>query len=649
MSVNGEIKMTDAAPFIYDSTTYLPIRAVSEGFGAEVIYDETDYTVTVILDGKSTVLNASEGINFNDRIYLPARKLVESFGFTIDWYDGLVAVSDNGVVLEDATIIKAKSDLKYIGHKDRMVDYSISFSEPAGLYTDDFKLQLTTDMPDAVIHYTIDGSEPTESSPVYSGSIDIKDRTFDDNTISKIRTADEDFIAPLSKIFKGTTIKAKAFDSNGNSSKTAVSSYFVAKNIFTRYGVTVVSITTPQENLFDSSTGIYVPPNYTNKGSDWEREAYMEVFDTDGSLAVSQTVGLRINGAFTRKYQQKSLRVYARENTGYTNGDSKKFSYDFFNSAVTDSSGDTVDSYKVILLKNSGDDWYNYFIRDALVQQIAKPLNVDISEYTPAVVFINGEYWGVHEIRERYDDNYFKSHYNLSSTADVAMIEISDDRDRADLSEGEDSDLQEFNEEFSFVVDNDMSVSENYLKACTFFDMDNLIDYYAVNIYFENNDWPFNNIKVWKNKNPENEIDSRWRWVLSDLDGTFENLENNVLYTGSIGRNALARWESDKTGALGYLLEDEPCLMQKFITSLLKNDEFREKFKTRYIECIENYFTYETISPILESMTKTLAPLRAEHRLRYPNSWNMPNYTQLIMFANTRQTSAMQEIKNYFK
>lgn len=649
MSVNGEIKTTDVAPFLYDSTTYLPIRAISEGFGAEVIYDGKANTVTVIFNNTQNIFNISDGINYKSRVYLPARRIMEAFGLKIEWYDGLIAISDSGEELNSASVIKAKSDLRYIGHKDRKFDYNITFSKPSGFYTDDFSLQLSTEMPDAKIYYTTDGSEPTVNSLVYSGSIEIKDRTFDDNTISMIPTAEEDFCTPSGKIFKATTIKAKAINLNGNSTPTVVNSYFVAKNIFTRYNVHVISITTPEQNLFDTSTGIYIPPNYTNKGSEWERDAYMEVFDPDGNCMLSQTVGLRINGAFTRKYQQKSFRVYARENSEYRNGTKKKFKYDFFNGASVDSSDEIIDSYKTIILRNAGDDWYNYFVRDGIVQRIAKPLNVDTTSYNLSVVFINGEYWGVHEIRERYDDDYFKSHYNLASSSDVAMIEISEDRNKADLSDGEEADLLEFNEEFSFVTDNDMSVSENYQKACSFFDIDNLIDYYSLNIYFENNDWPFNNIKIWKNKNPQNSIDTRWRWAVSDMDGTFENLEDNVIYTGWIGEAALKRWQEDKTGAMGYLLEDESCLMQRFICSLLKNDEFREKFQARYRECIENYFSYDKISPIIEDMTNSIAPLRSEHRQRYRNSWNMPTYTQLFMYANSRPAKALAELENYFK
>ena len=133
------------------------------------------------------------------------------------------------------------------------------------------------------------------------------------------------------------------------------------------------------------------------------------------------------------------------------------------------------------------------------------------------------------------------------------------------------------------------------------------------------------------------------------MDGTFENLEDNVIYTGWIGEAALKRWQEDKTGAMGYLLEDESCLMQRFICSLLKNDEFREKFQARYRECIENYFSYDKISPIIEDMTSSIAPLRSEHRQRYRNSWNMPTYTQLFMYANSRPAKALAELENYFK
>ena len=648
ISINGALKTTDVAPFIYDETTYLPIRAVTEAFGAEVDYNFENQTITVAMNGQSCVFNVSEGLNYGDRVYLPARRMVEALSFTIDWYDGLVAISDEATNLSDANVVSAKSRLKYMGHGDRKYDYTVVFSKDGGLFTSAFKLGLGTRMPDAEIHYTLDGSEPTLNSPVYSEPIEIKDRTFEENAISNIRTADEDFITPRSKILKGTVVKAKAFDKSGNSTATAVNSYFIAKNIFTRYKLPIVSVVTPQENLFDESTGIYTPQNCANKGSDWERDAYIEMFDKDGQKVISQTAGLRINGAFTRKYQQKSLRVYARENPDFANGKEKKFKYDFFNGKAVDNNGDAIDSYKSIILKNAGDDWYNYFIRDMMCQKIAEPLNVDTLAGQHAIVFINGEYWGVHEIRERYSDNYFKSHYNLFDTIDAAMVEISDDRDRADLSEGEESDLQDFNEKFYFVINNDMSVSENYEQALEYFDIDNLIDFYAVNIYFENTDWPFNNIKIWKNKNPENAVDGRWRWVLSDMDGTFESLENNVIYTSSIGEEALKRWKNDKTGALGYLLEDEPCLMQKFVASLLKNEDFRTQFETRYRECIEQYFSYDTISPIMDELTGILEPLRAEHRKRYPNSWNAPSYTPLYQYALSRQKSALEEIERYF-
>lgn len=485
MQVNDVLTETDSVPFLYDSTSYVPIRSITEAFGAEVSYEAETSTVIVVLNEQIQEFKVNDGIIYNDRTYFPIRKLVECFGFNVEWYDGLITISNINQQLSNNVIDETKSKLNFVGYQDRKTAYSVTFSAAAGLYADAFDLYLETGMPNAEIHYTTDGSDPTVNSPLYTDKIYVTDRTMEANTISNIRTADEDFITPYGRIFKGTTIKAKAFDQNGNSSPISVSSYFINKNIFSRYGVKVVSITTPQENLFDSEIGIYTPNNCFNKGSEWERSAYMEVFDTAGNCTVSQTVGLRINGAFTRKYQQKSLRIYARENNNYLNGDSKKVKYDFFDEKVTDNTSVPIDTYKTIILRNSGDDWYNNFIRDAIVEELAEPLRVDTMGYIPSVVFINGEYWGVHEIRERYDDSYFKQHYNLNNTTDVAMVEIGTGGSTAEISEGDDNDLEDFNSKAYFVINNDMTNSEYYEKAGTYFDVDNLIDYYCLSKQLE--------------------------------------------------------------------------------------------------------------------------------------------------------------------
>lgn len=648
ISVNDTVSELKEKPFVYNNVTYLPVRGVAEALGAKIGYSEAKKSITASVGNQEITIDSSGSLNMESRTYLPARKLAEQFGLQVEWYEGLIALSNKGTSLSPSDIAHAKEDLKFTEYTDRKFEYAPDFSKDAGLYTEPVTLTLSSKIKDAVIRYTVDGSEPTASSYLYTGPIKIQDRTWEKNALSDIRTTDENFVPPKSQYFKGTTIKAKAFDKNGNSTATSVHSYFIANDIFERYRVPVISITVPSGSLFDGENGIYVPPNYYNKGSEWERNAYMEVFDTSGNEVVSQTVGLRIHGGFTRIYQQKSMRVYARENVSLKNGGEKKFKYDFFNGKAVDSSGKAIKSYKAILLKNAGDDWYNYFIRDMLCQKIAAPLHVDTIAGQPSVVFINGEYWGVHEIRERYDDNYFKSHYDLADSADVAMVEISDDRDHADLSEGEDSDLQDFKDKFNFVANNDMSVWENYEKACGYFDIDNLIDYYAINVYFENTDWPFNNIKIWKNKNPENKVDGRWRWALSDMDGTFENLRYHVSDTGSAGGAALWRWSRGEAGTLGYLLEDEPCLMQRFMVSMLKNDDFRHKFESRYRECIDNYFSYDAVAPIITDLSEKIKPLRAEHKKRYPTSWNKSSYAELFNYAETRRYSALQEIENYF-
>lgn len=155
-----------------------------------------------------------------------------------------------------------------------------------------------------------DGSDPTENSVLYNGSITIENRTSQPNDLSEISGVSTSFKAPNGLVFKGTVIKARAVNAE---SKTPifVNSYFVSDDILTRYGVKVISITTERDNLFSKQNGIYMSPNYLESGELYERSWFVEVFDSDGSCQIAQPAGIRIHGGASRNYQQKSFRVYA--------------------------------------------------------------------------------------------------------------------------------------------------------------------------------------------------------------------------------------------------------------------------------------------------------------------------------------------------
>lgn len=648
----GQLSLLDYAPFLSNSTTYAPLRFTMEALGANVDYDDDSHTALIEYNGKNyTYPLVYNAVVLDGTSYIPLRNLCEMLGMTVTWRNGLIFLTDEAIEISDEDYEYYSKFLGFSGFVDHGVDYSepkVKFSTKGGFFTEDLDVELTTELENSTIYYTLDGSDPTPEDIPYTEPIHISDRTNDPSSLdSYITTAPgEEFTNPSEPIFKGTVIKAKAYNDDGSRcSRIYTQSYFVSPNIYDRYGVKLVSLSIPSDYLFNEETGIYVYPNYANTGSDWERNGYMEVFDSDGDKQISQSVGLRINGGYTRQFQQKSLRVYARENVDYNNGDSKKFKYDFFDGDVVDNDNMPINSYKRIILRNSGDDWWKYHLTDPSATAIAHNMGLDTLGYEPCVVFLNGEYWGVHEIRERMDEYYVSSHYGIDNN-DVTTAEISSEDSVVDYSSGSKEEVEALHELFYDIANHDMTDAENYAEAEERLDLDNLIDYFIFNIYFENNDWPMNNVKMWKNTNSENEgIDTKWHWVVTDLDGSFESLKNVAsIYAGE---KALVCWENG-TGALGYVLDYTPGILPAVMRSLLNNSEFADKFYNRYMECIDTYFTTEAVQAELNGKYDEIIALRPEHINRYSESWNNTDITPLMRFARTRPAEAKAELNSYF-
>jgi hypothetical protein len=160
------------------------------------------------------------------------------------------------------------------------------------------------------------------------------------------------------------------------------------------------SLATDNENLFDDEIGIYVHgnnPNHTNyfqDGPDWEREANLSFFEKGGEMAFNENIGIRLHGNTTRSRPRKSLRIIARSEYG-----NSWINYQLFPDKP-------VNQFKRFILRNSGNDWDMSVFRDAFMQHLAKNLHVDIQYYRPAILFINGEYWGIHNVRDRYNQHH---------------------------------------------------------------------------------------------------------------------------------------------------------------------------------------------------------------------------------------------------
>ena len=505
------------------------------------------------------------------------------------------------------------------------------FSIPGGLYTAAFDLTLESDVPDATIHYTLDGSVPDESSPIYVVPITIESNDGDPNVLSIIPTAPpEGYTPPCCEVFKATVLRAIVVAPGFAPSATITHTYFVDEDIDDRYQVPVLSVTTNRDGLFDYNDGIYVPGaiydenfdpdlnwwnqdgNYQQRGRDWERPSHIEFFDTDGTLLFAQDVGVRIHGGVTRARPRKSIRFYARSDYGESDID-----YPIWGD-------DAPDTTKRFLARTSGNDSNRTLFRDAMMQRLIQDTSVQTQASRPVVIFLNGEYWGIHNLRERYDDHLIERTYGY-------------EEDEIDFltgnSEVEIGDATHYEETLEFIDTEDLNDPDNWAWVNSRINVENYITYVAAEVFYRNDDWPQNNIDFWRPRTP----DGRWEWLMFDTDVGFGRRGGHDAYLD----NSLARIAVELDGWPTQLFQ-----------GLLQSDAFVEAFITRYADLMNTNFESSHVLSTINAMAAEIESDIPEHSLRWTtpgtiSEWNS-DVNVMRGFAMNRPGTARQHVVGVF-
>jgi hypothetical protein len=329
----------------------------------------------------------------------------------------------------------------------------------------------------------------------------------------------------------------------------------------------------------------------------------------------SLDAGVKIHGGCTRLYPQKSLAIFARSVYG-----ASRINYPIF-------ADRSLASYNNLVLRSSAQDWWRTMFRDGMIQTlIGQAMDLETQAYRPAIVLLNGEYWGIHNLREKQNEHYFADHFSL----DPDEVEILDS-DSGDLL----GQSLHYDEMMSYLLSVDMTLPEVMDVANTYMDVDAYIDYLIAEIYSANADWPGNNLKLWRPKT----AGGRWRWVIFDMDMGFAGNSNSQYYSNTLD---LA---TDPNGADW----PNPPWSTLLLRTLLQNPDFRNEFIQRFAAHANTTFAPERVLHTIDSLRAEIADEIPNHKLRWPQSISFsPTWDEAILLMRTFATNRAKYVRPHF-
>ncbi len=481
----------------------------------------------------------------------------------------------------------------------------VVFSHPGGVYEEGFDLTLSA--PEGyTVYYSINGSDPRLGvSMTYKTPLHLSDTT--DMAWGKLTSKSAIFMGsaydPLTATFPGAAV-IRAFavkDSDGTVTPLTTQTYFIGK-LYAEWGLDMVSVSVNEDD-FLGRNGIYNTLRTDADGGHSHIPAYVEFFSPDGTPVHAGWSEIAMNGRGSLGMTQRSFRILLKSNVMDTEEVAENLNtlnYDLYKEYASNTpDGERVTWYRHILLRNGGGDMSGSTISrshigDAYIQRLDRVLIPDVMAYAPVMTFINGEFWGMFNARDRMDPKYFEGKYGIAEE-DFALLECpypltfgwNVDFTTAN---GDPAEADYFMELVNFCMRNDMSVEANYQYIADRIDLDGLIDQYCAQIYLCCSDWPSNNIKVWRNTNPDHPtMDTKWHFTIVDTDHGV-GLNSNI--------------HTDLWG----VINDGPVL-SRIVNHMLGNPAFRERFLMRYIWCMEVAFSPERMHAELDDLVDTIRPV----------------------------------------
>lgn len=474
-----------------------------------------------------------------------------------------------------------------------------SIMPESGFYDGSVLVEIDEIPADYKAYYTLDGTVPDTNSPVYVNEINLTKTT----TLSVAIISDDN--ADTLKLYKSYLINEPT-------------------------ELPVVTITSDPDNFFSDENGIYVegvngiPGNCrdypVNWNQDWEVPVHIKYFEENRDLGFEIDAGIQISGGCTRIYDQKSLGIYFRKEYG-----TKKLKYHLFKDK-------SIYDFKRLVLRNGGQDWHRAMLRNEAIQAMVKnSMDVGYQAFKPVVVFLNGEYWGIHMLMEKKGKQYIESNYGFPKDS----IDILKNRNTV-----KDGSADDYNNMISFIENNDLSIQDNFEWVADRMDVSQFMDYHIAEIYTANGDWPGGNIMFWRSQN-EGE---KWRWLMFDMDMTMGSHSDGVYNSNNLQLATSNQHEGSKNPGWSTLI----------LRKLLENEQFRNTFIQRYNVHMQTTFNKNRMNAVIDSTAALFESEVPAHMDRWDIAFRLggmdwESHIGLIKeFINKREFHARQHLQQKF-
>lgn len=495
---------------------------------------ETNFKIDALGE---TIYLSDSSLTILDSLQVPDLEADMSFGRKIDG-------DTSQVYFTISTPNSSNPSLSFLGFEKEPI-----ISVEGGLKYGSFSVEIINQSSSGgQIYYTLDGQNPTQNSILYSQSITVSSTSI---------------------------LKAKCFPNSSDllPSKTSSEFYLFNQN----HVLPVLSLTVDNQDLYGAN-GIF-----DNYWTDWKRKCHIEYFDENGQKQFESFASVKSDGGAggSRSNPQHSVTI---EPSNGSFGAGKPIEYPL----IPEKS--EINKYYAFYLRNGSNFWNQYPQRDATFMRMMRKTHTNSQAYRPVVVYLNGDYFGFYEIREKANEYYFQENYgNDPDLLDLLSVSYFYAPSIIRTVKGSDSSFYSMRD---YIINTDKNDNQFFQKTHQKLDLYNFMDYLIGENWFANYDWIYNNMKMARTRNTDN----RWKFFLQDME---------------LG---LGSWGNAYSNLFDYLLNDNlPNPFNEIYTNLIQNNLFKKKFINRYADLMNTVFTYKQYYPIVESMYQEILPEMPQH------------------------------------